>query len=279
MYIHLKWKNVNSQDVTINLYRSTTTIDRNNPGTPLITLPGSATEYVDNTVVKGTTYYYVIQFVNGNSKMSSNNYAFLADYKRGPGNNVVMCGTDDYGFMGYGSWQSLNQLLTGIGVGRETTTPTNDLTVTYYKFSVDGAVYYSLFVSMQYVNAANMLAFSKRQDPLHVVFDGLSYLAFIPNFAGADWVRTDYSSGKKPMGDRSLATKLILPCLNNNSLRGIPGEELGCVDTQSSTNYYLSKSDPDATSLLSWYPANDSMYWAAAPSNSWISPVTLKLVE
>lgn len=276
MYIHLKWVNKNTQPVTVNIYRSITTIDRANPGTPLVTLDGTVEEYYDRTVAQGSNYYYMLQFVNGTNKVSSRNMLFNANYLRGPGNNLVLFGDDDHGFMGYGTFPSMNAVLNAIEVGRETDSPVNDYSVSYYKFSVDGEVYYFLSVSSSLTNNAKALAFTKRAAPIPITLDGVSYLAFVPNYRGTEWVQVDYAGGKPPAGDRSLACKLTVPLIDNLERSGVPGEALGCFSTVSRDTKFISAAPPEADRFMYWI-LSDTMGWTTSMPITF--SIALKLVE
>lgn len=278
MYIHLKWKNKNTQDVTVNIYRSLTALDRNNLGTPLVTLAGNVEEYYDRDVTLGTTYNYVIQFVKGTNKVTSRNYAFVANYMRGPGNNIPVVGNDEHGFMWYGTFGPANDILEKLGIGRDTASPTDNPNVTTFKYTVDGEVYYFLLIPGTWINQTNALAFCKRTEPLAVTFDGLSYLAFMPNYKGDGYVQTSYST-QDPVGDRSLATKLTLPHLYYKSLRGIPGESIGCVYSYNITSAMIGSVDPSSEQFIAWRADIDKMVYTPSLSSSWILPVILKLVE
>lgn len=278
MYIHLKWDNKNTQDVSVNIYRSLTAIDRNNPGTPLVTLSGDVEEYFDRTVTQGTTYNYVIQFVKGTNKATSRNYTFTAIYQRGPGNNVPVLGNDEYGFMGVLTFGTLNSTLDVLGIGREVANPTDNPLVTAYKYSLKGEVYYLLYIGGSQINIANALTFAKRTEPLPVTFDGINYLASLPDYKGDEWVQTDYVA-RPPAGDRSMATRLTLPYMYFTSIRGIPGEELGCIHSIILSNGHVGATDPSADRFACWRADIDSIVHSIGLSSSYVYPVILKLVE
>ena len=66
MGIKLNWDDQTDQNLdAVEIYRTTTPFDPNNPGTPLATLPGDATSYEDNTVSVGNTYYYTVAVKKG----------------------------------------------------------------------------------------------------------------------------------------------------------------------------------------------------------------------
>lgn len=278
MYIHLKWTNKNTQDVSVNIYRSLTAIDRNNPGTPLVTLAGDVEEYIDRAVTQSTTYNYVIQFVKGTNKTTSRNYTFTANYQRGPGNNVPVLGNDEYGFMWYGQFGTANDILAKLGIYRETSNPTDNPSIMAYKWSLKGEVYYLLYIGGQLVNTANALAFSRTTEPKPVTFDGINYLASMLDYKGDGWVQIDYSS-RPPVGDRSMATRLTLPYLYYTSNRGIPGEELGCIGSNILSNGHVGVPDPTSERFACWRADIDTITHTTTLSAGYIYPVILKLVE
>jgi len=68
----LGWSASTTASVTYNVYRSTTQGGPYTPGTLLTSLPAGTLTYTDNTVTHGTTYYYVVTAVDGNSIESVN---------------------------------------------------------------------------------------------------------------------------------------------------------------------------------------------------------------
>lgn len=62
----IEWLNRNrNPKYTINVYRSTSSIDPNNLPVPIAILPGNANIYNDTTVNYGETYHYIIGTSNG----------------------------------------------------------------------------------------------------------------------------------------------------------------------------------------------------------------------
>jgi hypothetical protein len=62
MSIRLTWTNRVLAD-ELRVYRDTVTMDPESLPSPLATLPGSATEYLDETVVVGAAYFYRVAAV------------------------------------------------------------------------------------------------------------------------------------------------------------------------------------------------------------------------
>lgn len=100
MYIKLKWTNLNTGSFTTKIYRGTSPIDRANLGTPIATLTAGESEYQDDNVVRGTTYYYVFETTNAGDRSVSINYAFKAVPRRGAGPNDITVGDYEYGYFG-----------------------------------------------------------------------------------------------------------------------------------------------------------------------------------
>lgn len=280
MYIHLKWSNLNTQDVTINIYRSATTIDRANPGTPLVTLPSSANDYYDRTVVAGSSYYYVIEFVSTKGKVTSRNYQFTAQYYRGHGNNIVVVGNDNYGFMGQVVFPSMNAFTRLLGINRATVGATDDATLQAFKFSIDGKVYITVIVNMSYMAVTDYAAFAKRAEPLPITIDGFNYLAFTPNFVG---LPTPPLANGTPTSDNTLAHKLVSNLMGNLTFRNRPHDLLGRVATYAgSTSWVTGDLGNDATRLPVYRGDNDAITWssfAGVSSSSYEGLVILELVE
>lgn len=87
MSIKLNWDDQTDQNLdAIEVYRSETPIDENNPGSPIANLPASATEYEDTNVRVGKTYYYVIAVVKGGNR------SFTANQTQGYYSNLGPCG-------------------------------------------------------------------------------------------------------------------------------------------------------------------------------------------
>lgn len=213
MYIYLKWGNPNTQPTTVNIYRSSSTINRLSPGTPLVTLDGSVTEYFDRTVTLGSSYYYVFEFVAGINKVTSRNYQFTAQYQRGHGNAVVAVGDDEYGFMSNWSGGSLNQVCAQVGLLRGGPNVNTDYTLSCLKFSIEGKLYslYSSVVS-QY-EATSLLTFLQQDTKHPVVIDGINYLMYPINVLGAGYDFTAAPEVTVPVDRDDISEKLMLPQL------------------------------------------------------------------
>lgn len=98
MSIRLTWKNTNSVQVTVRIYRGDTELDRANLPTPLATLIAGETQYVDQTAVQGNTYFYVFETIGAKDRVVSRNYQLQAVQSRGPGSNILKFGDRGLGF-------------------------------------------------------------------------------------------------------------------------------------------------------------------------------------
>lgn len=282
MYIHLKWTNVNTQSVTTNIYRSTTAIDRNNLGTPLVTFTDGTTEYYDRAVTAGTVYYYAIEYVGPTSRVVSNVYSFTADYVRGMGNNSVILGNDDYGFMGYTVFPSVNDMLAKIGIDRDTTTPTNDSSIGFTKYSIGGKVYYLGIVNNSWTAYASALAYFKRTDKQRITIDGIDYLNYPLDCAGSTYVFDGSYGSKVASGERDLMDYLVIPQLGGVPIDGSwKSDVLGRINSTGNTVGWVSKVDPSSSRIATWLPTTNMINYI--PSSSWTTqyfiPILLELVE
>ncbi|MGL5397353.1 MAG: hypothetical protein ACRDBQ_19050 [Shewanella sp.] len=117
MGIKLNWKLVPGQTLdSIEIYRGDKPIDRGNPGTPLATVAGNATEYEDMTVKNKHMYYYCIAGVKGNERAWGENQQAGYFSETGPGNHAPIRGNWLSGFM---DTLSGSQFITGVSLGEK----------------------------------------------------------------------------------------------------------------------------------------------------------------
>lgn len=278
MYIRLKWKNVNTQSTTTNIYRSATFIDRTNPGTPLVTLINGETEYFDRTVTLGTSYYYVIEFVAMGSKTASRNYLFTAQFTRGHGNSQVVFGDDDYGFMGYFALPSYTTILSLLGIKREVPNPTTDGSCSAYKFSIGGKVYMTILISSGFVDFTTGLAFLKNTSKTPVTLDGIDYLAYPLDMLGSDFVFTGSYIAALQSGDFSFADKILVPQING-PLSGRMGESMGRVAGLAVSTYWYSKTPAASDRVAYWRLDTNQIQYATAFNAGNQIPIIFELAE
>lgn len=98
MSIRLTWKNTNSVQVTVRIYRGDTELDRANLPAPLATLIAGETQYVDQTAVQGNAYFYVFETIGAKDRVVSRNYQLQAVQSRGPGSNILKFGDRSLGY-------------------------------------------------------------------------------------------------------------------------------------------------------------------------------------
>lgn len=96
----LKWTNLTAAPFTLKIYRGTAPLDKASPGTAIATLTNSETQYEDDTVTRGTQYYYMIETIKGSESSFSNNIPLQALPRRGPGPVQLKTGDYDYGYFG-----------------------------------------------------------------------------------------------------------------------------------------------------------------------------------
>lgn len=284
MYIYLKWDNPNTQATTVNIYRSASLINRLSPGTPLTTLDGSITEYVDRAVTFGTSYYYLFEYVAGSSKVTSRNYQFTATYQRGHGNAVPSVGNDDYGFMGTWSGSTINTLCRQIGLARGGATVNIDYTLSGTKFTIGGKVYQWFTQAVNVFDPASLLAYLKRPDKVPVTLDGIAFLAYPGNFLGSGYDSTASPEITVPVDRNTIIEKIMMPTLSTLTDEARDTAPFGKVSSTSigTTGYNcVGRVGANSTKIACYLYDTDKVTWmlpAAAPNTSYVSFI-LELVE
>lgn len=100
MGIKLKWDSMADQNLdAVEVYRSSTAIDSKNPGTPLVSLAGTATAYEDTTVTNKSIYYYRICGKKGTERAWGANQITGYFSETGPGRTVPFRGDWQSGYM------------------------------------------------------------------------------------------------------------------------------------------------------------------------------------
>lgn len=98
MALKLLWKNPNTVATTIDIYRGDTAqVDLT---TPLKTVDGTETSWIDTTALFGKTYYYVWAVNSANDRVVSRPQKIEVSDRRGPGSNLLLFGDESYGFYG-----------------------------------------------------------------------------------------------------------------------------------------------------------------------------------
>ncbi|QXO09598.1 hypothetical protein pEaSNUABM11_00174 [Erwinia phage pEa_SNUABM_11] len=102
MGIKLQWDSQADQNLDgIEIYRSASPISTTAPGTPLITLAGTATAYEDNTVVNKSIYYYRIAGKKGTERAWGENISSGYFSETGPGRTYPIRGDWNGGMFDY----------------------------------------------------------------------------------------------------------------------------------------------------------------------------------
>lgn len=139
MSLKLSWKNPNTQPTTIDIYRGeTATVDTT---TPLVTLDGAVTSWIDTTAQFGKSYYYVWAVNSANDRVVSRPQKIEVADRRGPGPNTLLHGNELYGY--FGSIASADFVNTGALLGALKSQTGISQTVLYpkwHKFSRNGKV-------------------------------------------------------------------------------------------------------------------------------------------
>lgn len=256
MFINLTWTNANIGSVVTNIYRGTAELDRKNLGTPLVTLNNGETTYKDTSVTLGVTYYYVIEFVSGGTKVTTRNFPLVAQYVRGHGNPTVVLGSDAYGFMDYVSLGRISSLLTQLGM--PTTGITDGTLPQGVKFTYNGKVVVATQLTVSSI-AANYQALSpllNNSDGIQVTIDGFKYLVRIPKGMPASW-----DNASRPTTAMDWDTDFIKLCLSQyNAMTPYDAETLGKLNSFSKSvaiafretnGGYICTRNP-ATSVPAW---------------------------
>ncbi len=101
MGITIKWDDQTDQALdAVEIYRSTTKIDENNPGQPIASLPGDAVLYEDTGVLVGNTYHYRVALVKGQNRVFGAEQTQGYYSNLGPGPQKVIRGDWVAGFFG-----------------------------------------------------------------------------------------------------------------------------------------------------------------------------------
>lgn len=100
MYLKLAWINRNVVEDGTRIYRSLSSIDVNNLPTPIAVVGPGVTEYIDDTVVRGFTYYYRLGVYKGSEMSLSAEFSLLAEPSNGPGPQSLATGDTEAGFYG-----------------------------------------------------------------------------------------------------------------------------------------------------------------------------------
>lgn len=125
----------------IEVYRSKTKIDPQNPGSPLATLDPSLTSYEDFTAVNKNLYYYCLAAKKGSERSFGTSQLTGYFSETGPGNSTIARGSWNSGFMdrvpsaSFITGTDLAAKLTGLVYSGNPGSPNN-----WFKFAYKGRV-------------------------------------------------------------------------------------------------------------------------------------------
>lgn len=100
MQVKLKWVNRNTLVVTTTIYRNDEYTNSESLGEPIATLPGSTTEWIDNTAVRGKDYWYTLGTTFETTKVFSKPVKVSVRYDTGPGPSTLQYGDSELGYFG-----------------------------------------------------------------------------------------------------------------------------------------------------------------------------------
>lgn len=121
MRIKLGWVNRNTRPVTTRIYRTDVIKPNDQLGAPLVELNGSITSWIDTTVIRGNTYYYVFGVVGGPTELFSIPLKVEAIYSTGPGPSKLSEGDQSLGWFGTVTSQefmTISELQTAVGISQ-----------------------------------------------------------------------------------------------------------------------------------------------------------------
>lgn len=137
MAIKLHFDNPNAPGVKLEIFRGTLPLDRANLPAPIATLTTHVTSWIDETAVKGTTYYYVFKTTGALDSKISRNVKVLAQDDKGVGDDKLYYGNLEYGYYGNipaSAFLTGQQLAGALGV----IFPTYGNPTLYHKWSYKG---------------------------------------------------------------------------------------------------------------------------------------------
>ncbi|AFQ96618.1 putative virion structural protein [Erwinia phage phiEaH2] len=139
MALKLLWKNPNTVATTIDIYRG----DTSNVSltTPLKTVDGAETSWIDTTALFGKTYYYVWAVNSAVDRVVSRPQKIEVSDRRGPGSNLLRHGDENYGYYGAVSAADFVNSTTLYNAAKNTSgLPTTVIYPTWHKFARKGKV-------------------------------------------------------------------------------------------------------------------------------------------
>lgn len=144
MQLKLRWRNPNTLNVSVEIYRNDTPVAPGDLGVPLVKLNGSITEWVDTTVVNGSSYYYTWKSISGDKVVFTKPVLAKAEYSLGAGPTDLVYGDMSMGFFGTLTYKDLftsQELMTLVNLNPAYIVGTGLLT--WYKFARNGKILYA----------------------------------------------------------------------------------------------------------------------------------------
>jgi hypothetical protein len=142
MNLKLLWTDINTVDVTINIYRSDTPIDPAALPAPVATLSAGEETWTDPNAVRGVYYYYMFKTTSAVDTVTSSNYRIQAVPRLGPGPSELKYGDYNYGYFGsIPSSDFINTANLRNAVNFQAG-PGNNVSPTWHKYVRNGIVYF-----------------------------------------------------------------------------------------------------------------------------------------
>ncbi|AFQ96619.1 putative virion structural protein [Erwinia phage phiEaH2] len=161
MGIKINWDDQTDQALdAVEVYRSTSPIDENAPGTPIATLPGTAREYEDTGVKNGNTYYYRVAVVKGANRSFGTQQTAGYYSNLGPGPKKILRGDWIAGYFGEmlnADWVLPLDVANKITAALKSTVGINYITSSdrWHKFIYKGKVLFVPSTRLMYSTYAN----------------------------------------------------------------------------------------------------------------------------
>lgn len=142
MAILLTWSSSNEGATVIKIYRDSKPLEVGNLPEPIITLPGDAKQYIDNSAAGAATHHYLIEVTDGNERVFTRTPSVINLRTRGPGSPMLLQGDLDCGYYGTVKASELPPLSQAYGIPPHIEFNINYAPTEYYKFAWKGRVLY-----------------------------------------------------------------------------------------------------------------------------------------
>lgn len=141
MKISFSWVNPNANATGIRVYRDVNPIVKTALPAVYATLPGSAVSFDDTDVVRGATYYYMLETYSGTDSVFSTSIKMVAERYTGPSSQYFGGGDVDVGFYGLPKatdFITYNALISWAGISTSSNTTLTADNQWWMKFSSKG---------------------------------------------------------------------------------------------------------------------------------------------